>query len=546
MTTTNVTAAQARAGLVYPAGYIWAGSTITYSVPGAGALWESGYGRGEVSNAQYGTLNGTQAASFVSAIEIWDSYIRPSMNQVSDATPGQIRVAFTDVTAIENNPNVAAYAYSPPPPGGSASASNGDVWIDETLKGDAFAARSQSFALLLHELGHSLGLKHPFQSPTLPAGYDNKIYTVMSYTNADYFYKFSSGGGSIFVTQEGTVDFTPMVLDILAIQGHYGADTGTAVGDTKYVFNDASLNGRQAIYDASGTDTIDLSALSRGSFVDLRPGAYSDIAYYSVEDQIDDLSAQHGEGFRPFITSQLTNPNAPAYEWTKNVGIAFSTTIENVIGSASADDVYGNNANNAFALAGGADTMRGLGGNDTYQVLQAGDRVIEAANGGTDTVRAFITYTLGANVENLTLSGTTAISGSGNTVTNVIHGNAANNALNGREGNDILQGFGGRDTFMFNTTITTTNIDRVRDFSTVDDFLKLDDAIFSQLNVGTLTASQFKNIATGTADSDDRILYDRDTGYMFYDANGSAAGQRYMFAIIENKVAVTNADILVY
>ena len=69
----------------------------------------------------------------------------------------------------------------------------------------------------------------------------------------------------------------------------------------------------------------------------------------------------------------------------------------------------------------GADTMSGGAGNDTYVVDDAGDVVTEAAGEGTDTVRARVSYTLGANVENLTLTGTGAINGTGNALDNVAH-----------------------------------------------------------------------------------------------------------------------------
>lgn len=68
----------------------------------------------------------------------------------------------------------------------------------------------------------------------------------------------------------------------------------------------------------------------------MRPGAYSDLAYYNVEDQIEDLAVTYGAGFESFIRSTMTDPARPAYEREHNLGIAFTTTIENLIGSARA------------------------------------------------------------------------------------------------------------------------------------------------------------------------------------------------------------------
>jgi len=99
---------------------------------------------------------------------------------------------------------------------------------------------------------------------------------------------------------------------------------------------------------------------------------------------------------------------------------------------------------NLMTGTAGADTMAALGGNDTYIVNHVGDVVIEAANGGTDTVQASVSHTLSANVENLILTGTAA-NGTGNASANVITGNAQNNTLNGGDGDDILIGGAGAD-----------------------------------------------------------------------------------------------------
>jgi Ca2+-binding RTX toxin-like protein len=93
----------------------------------------------------------------------------------------------------------------------------------------------------------------------------------------------------------------------------------------------------------------------------------------------------------------------------------------------------------------GGNTLTGGAGNDTY-IIGGGDTVVEAAGGGTDTVQSLSTYTLGSNVENLTLTGTGAVNGTGNSLNNTITGNSTNNVLSGANGNDTLRGGFGNDT----------------------------------------------------------------------------------------------------
>ena len=132
-------------------------------------------------------------------------------------------------------------------------------------------------------------------------------------------------------------------------------------------------------------------------------------------------------------------------------------TIENVysgdgddliIGDSSDNLIYGGRGNDTIDGGAGKDTMLGGAGDDTYIVDNTGDVVSELANEGTDTVKANISYTLGTNVENLTLSGSTNINGTGNSLDNNITGNSGNNLLNGGAGSDILSGEGGKDTLL--------------------------------------------------------------------------------------------------
>ena len=128
------------------------------------------------------------------------------------------------------------------------------------------------------------------------------------------------------------------------------------------------------------------------------------------------------------------------------------------IGNAEANRITGTAAANVISGEGGADTMIGGAGNDIYHAT-AEDRIIEAANGGHDTVVAYSTLTLGANIEDLILGGAASIAGAGNALNNRLTGNAAANYLAGGAGNDTLTGGGGADLFAF-----ASGADRITDF----------------------------------------------------------------------------------
>ena len=115
-----------------------------------------------------------------------------------------------------------------------------------------------------------------------------------------------------------------------------------------------------------------------------------------------------------------------------------------ILGFDGVDTLNGNGGADILIGGLGADTMNGGAGNDTYVVDDAGDVITETT--GTDLVRSSVTRTLEANVEDLTLTGTGAINGTGNTVANIIIGNAGANTLSGNDGIDTLTGGLGNDT----------------------------------------------------------------------------------------------------
>ncbi len=128
---------------------------------------------------------------------------------------------------------------------------------------------------------------------------------------------------------------------------------------------------------------------------------------------------------------------------------------DSLVGGSGDDSLTGGDGNDALIGGAGNDTLSGETGNDRYEVNIATDVIVESSdsvNGGVDTVTSYVSWTLGNHLENLTLTGTGAINGTGNTLANTLTGNSAANSLNGGAGNDTLQGGLGNDTYTVDST----------------------------------------------------------------------------------------------
>lgn len=253
--------------------------------------------------------------------------------------------------------------------------------------------------------------------------------------------------------------------------------------------------------------------------------------------------------------AEIHDPRTAAAKW---VGSALSEQYQGTIfndslyGAAGNDTLDGASGNDVLNGGLGIDRMSGGIGNDTYYVDSTGDRVIETSSGSTgDRVLTTINYALGNYVENLYATGAAAISLTGNRLANAVSGNSGANKLNGGYGNDSMAGGAGRDIFVFNSALSkTSNVDRIRDFKPTDDTIQLDNAIFRKLGSGLPTKpvklnGAYLRIGDKALDGNDYIIYNKATGYLSYDADGSGAGAAIPFAKLAAGLVLTTWDFWV-
>ena len=240
---------------------------------------------------------------------------------------------------------------------------------------------------------------------------------------------------------------------------------GTALVDT--------LNGTvddNEIYGLAGNDTLNGNVgndlLDGGAGVDRMTGGAGDDIYV-VDNALDVVSEAAASGMdevKASVASYILSTNVENLTYT-----AFANFTGT--GNALANRIQGGIGHDVIDGGAGADLMIGGIGNDRYVVDSVGDVVIEQASEGTDTVSTFISYALGANIENLTLTGNGAINGTGNGLANIITGNTGANILRGSGGSDIINGGAGIDTAAFEKAVTSYAIDHSGTTITVSDLV---------------------------------------------------------------------------
>lgn len=323
------------------------------------------------------------------------------------------------------------------------------------------------------------------------------------------------------------------------------------------------------IYGFGGNDQLD----GKGGSDRMLGGAGDDS--YIVDSQFDKAIELSGEGTDLVKASSaqyilLANVEDLTFT-TRTAHIGFGNALDNVItgnsgndrlfGRSGADTIIGGDGNDylsggkgndtlqggsgqdtLYAGAGddvldggsGADTLFGGQGNDVYIIDNVRDKAVDVVRGGIDEVRTQVSFKLGSSIENLTIVGSAAASGTGNKLANILTGNdqgnvlsglGGNDTLDGGKGNDVLIGGLGADRFVFSAALNrTTNTDEITDFSREQkDKIVLSLDIFTDFDeAGQISSDAFHAEAGATRATEDGqfLIYDTTSGALYYDPEG--------------------------
>lgn len=241
-------------------------------------------------------------------------------------------------------------------------------------------------------------------------------------------------------------------------------------------------------------------------------------------------------------------------------------TGDDILNGGNGSDILVGGAGNDVLIGGtGANTLQGGAGNDLYYVSSTGDTLVEAGGDGYDTVITDLgSYTLSGSIEALVYNGQGTFRGTGSNANDVIAGGANNDELrgldgddtlsglagmdylfggigndqiNGGAGNDQLEGSAGADLFVF----ADAGVDTITDFAAGTDRMLLDRSLFTGLTAGALESGAFVR-GSAAMEADDRILYNPDTGALFYDPDGNGAATAVQFAVVSVPSGILSAS----
>ena len=467
-------------------------TVLTVSFPygnGSAPSWETRYSRSKEPELAFGFDAAQQAAAQL-ALQQWANVAKLDFAVVSEAesSSGEIRFAFTGIDAMDG---WWGWSYLP-----ARKASGGDIWVNADQDADDWSTDSEDFMLLVHEIGHALGLKHPFSGKTrLDDDEDSLLYTLMSYdAPANNQYREVQGDT---VSYRTIYPSGPMLYDIAAIQYLYGANKEFNAGDDVYLM-DAKTPFFRTIWDGGGADSLSAESFNLGCRLDLREGSFSDLRMDSAP-----------------LPKGMTGSITPTYDGRNNLAIAFGTLLENAYGGRGDDHITGNDVanllvgnagNDTLIGAAGDDTLIGGGGDDRYVIDSCADQVLELlASGGQDSVTykptvANTIYELGDNLEDVEIESTLAADVVGNALDNTIYAGAGSNRMDGGAGTDTLSyayaGRGVKITLSAGATTTQKTGGSGRDY--VTGFENLTGSAYGD----TLTGDAGSNVIRGQGGND--------------------------------------------
>lgn len=397
-------------------------------------------------------------------------------------------------------------------------------------------------------------------------GTDAQLFGVDAQTGAVFFLTApifaqpaDSDGDNVYEVSVQASDGQAQALQTLRITivpshgevqtGDDNADilTGGAYGDTliglggndtlRGLDGDDLLNGGlgdDVVDGGAGVDAASFSGAVKGVKVSLTLAVAQNTGGYG-KDTLISIENLTGSSFNDKLTG-----NGDANTLDGGLG------NDKLYGGDGADHLIGGVGNDTLDGGTGADIMEGGAGNDKFYVDDAGDRVIEAADEGTDWVYARVDYVLTENVEKLTLTGSANLNGTGNALNNTIVGNDGDNVLNGSWGKDILTGGLGADTFVFDVLETTKNKDTIKDFVHGLDHIELSVAAFSALagyDLGVLDPGELTFGKAATTASQ-HLIYNSANGGLYYDADGVGGAAQVQIAVLTGKPLIDASDIV--
>ena len=277
------------------------------------------------------------------------------------------------------------------------------------------------------------------------------------------------GGSFTYSATDGLVPGAPATVTIA--QDTSGSLDGTSGNDILIGKNSGSTLagglGKDIVFGGSGNDSV-VMLVTTGNVDTIDAGAGTDTLVLSgavggTGVMVVDLSSTTDQvvsiGGVADALIQKNFERLDASGLGSSVNATGSSGTDIMTGSAGNDTLSGGAGNDLLDGGAGSDALTGGTGDDTYVVDAAGDVVTENLNEGSDVVQSSITYTLGANVENLTLTGSAAIDGTGNSLINVITGNSGSNALSGGAGMDTIDAGDGDDSVLM--LVTTGDVDAI-------------------------------------------------------------------------------------